>query len=467
MRNGEVSHWMARALPVPEEREERARHEGASTDLPTEVDLVVVGGGLSGLWAAYHALLADPSASVLVLEAEHVGYGASGRNGGWLSTLVPGNREVYARRAGVGPVRSLQRALVDAVGEVLDVLEAEGIDAGQVRGGQLQVARTGAQLARLRAGHAAHLRFGMRDDEVHLLGPAETRERVAVEGLTGGLLVPATARVDPARMVQGLAAVVRRRGAQVVEHTRVTSVAPGLVTTTRGPVRARDVLVCTEAYSAALLGGRSLVPVSSSMVVTEPLPAQTWDRIGWAGRECLSDAAHVFVYAQRTDDDRIAIGGRGTPYAFGSGLPGEGRVDDRTVAVLRDRLAAFFPGLDLPLAHAWRGAIGVTRDWCASVRFDPVTRVGGVQGYAGHGVTATWLAARTLVDRLHGRRTPLTALPWNDHVARDWAPEPLRWLGIHGMYRLFATADRWEESRGSTRTALPARLGSRLAGLHE
>lgn len=456
MRNGEVSHWVVAAPP-----------QAVSADLPAEADVVVVGGGLTGLWAAYHALEADPGARVLVLEAEHVGYGASGRNGGWLSTLVPGNREVYARRAGVEPVRSLQRALVDAVGEVLDVLQREGVDAGQVRGGQLEVARTGAQLARLRAEREAHLRFGMRDDEVHLLGPDETHRRVAVEGLTGGLLVPATARVDPARMVRGLAAAVRRRGAQVVERTRVTTLAPGLVTTTRGAVRARDVLVCTEAYTAALLGGRSLVPVSSSMVVTEPLPPTTWERIGWAGRECLSDAAHVFVYAQRTDDDRIAIGGRGTPYAFGSGLPGEGVVDDRTVAVLRERLAAFFPGVDLPLAHAWRGAIGVTRDWCTTVRFDPVTRVGGVHGYAGHGVTATYLAARTLVDRLHGRRTPLTALPWNDHAARDWEPEPLRWLGIHGMYRLFAAADRWEESRGSERTALAARLGSRLAGLHE
>lgn len=456
MRNGEVSHWMAGDAPAP-----------ARADLPAEADLVVVGGGLTGLWTAYYAQQRDPDRRIVVLEAERVGYGASGRNGGWMSTLLPGNRAVYARRAGAEPVIAFQRELIATIDECLEVMDREGIDAGQVRGGQLSVARTPAQLERLRAAREGHLRFGYRPEEVDLLDGPAFRDRIAVDGALGGLSFPATARVDPARLTRGLARVLRARGVEVCEGTRVTGVLAGVVTTDRGEVRTRDTALCVEAWSAALLGGRDLIPVNSSIVVTEPLPASTWARIGWEGRECLGDAAHTFVYCQRTADDRIAIGGRGSPYRFGSGMPGDGAVDDRTVAALERRLHAFFPGVELPLAHAWRGAIGVTRDWCAAVTCDPVTRVAAVRGYAGHGVTATNLAARTMLDRLEGRRTPLTALPWNDHDSGRWEPEPVRWLGVHGMYRLFATADRWEESRGSARTSLLARVGARLAGLPE
>lgn len=457
VRNGEVSHWMA-ATP------------GAVAPvaaLPDEADLVVVGGGLTGLWTAYYARRRHPEARIVVLEAERVGYGASGRNGGWMSTLLPGNRAVYARRAGTQSVVAFQRALIETIDECLAVMRREGIEADQVRGGQLSVARTEAGLARLRATREGHLRFGYAPEEVELLDGAGFRERIAVAGALGGLFFPGTVRIDPAKLTRGLAEVLRAQGVTICEATRVTDVAPGAVSTSRGVVRTRDTAVCVEAYAAALLGGRSLIPVNSSIVVTEPLPDATWERIGWAGQECLGDAAHTFVYCQRTADGRIAIGGRGAPYRFGSGLTGDGEVPLATVRALETRLRSFFPGVELPLAHAWRGSIGVTRDWCAGVHHDPVTRVAVVQGYAGHGVTATNLAARTVLDRLGGVASPLTALPWNEHDSGRWEPEPLRWLGVHGMYRLFAAADRWEERRGSTRTSLLARAGSRLAGLHE
>ncbi|WP_030483361.1 NAD(P)/FAD-dependent oxidoreductase [Nocardioides aequoreus] len=460
-RNGEVSHWMAAdttADPTPVE---------APEPLPEDADLVVVGGGLTGLWTAYYARQRRPDARIVVLEAARVGYGASGRNGGWMSTLLPGNRAVYARRAGVAPVVAFQRALIETIDECLAVLEREGIEAHQVRGGQLSVARTEAGLARLRAAREGHLRFGYTPEEVELLDGEGFGARVAVDGALGGLYFPATVRVDPARLTRGLARVLRAQGVTVCEGTRVTGVAAGEVTTTRGVVRTRDTAICVEAYSAALLGGRTVIPVNSSVVVTEPLPAATWDRIGWAGQECLNDAAHTFVYCQRTADGRIAIGGRGAPYRYASGLTGDGEVPLATVRALEGRLRSFFPGVELPLAHAWRGSIGVTRDWCAGVHHDPVTRVAVVRGYAGHGVTAANLAARTVLDRLDGVASPLTALPWNEHDSGRWEPEPLRWLGVHGMYRLFGAADRWEERRGSTRTSLLARVGSRLAGLHE
>jgi len=457
-RNGEISHW-ARVTERPTLR--------TAASLPDHADLVIVGGGLTGLWLAYYALVDDPSLRVLVVEAERVGYGGSGRNGGWLSPLLPGNRAVYARTSGIDAVRSFQREMLGSIDETLAVLDRERIDADAVRGGQLRVATTRAGLARLEAERAGHLRFGYVADEAILLSAAQTRDRVAVHGAVGGLLTPATARVQPAALVAGLAAAVEARGGTIVEGVRAEALEPGIVRTSHGPVRTRHAIACTEAYSGPLVGARRVIPVNSSIIATVPLSDDDWARIGWEARECLGDAAHTFVYAQRTDDGRIVIGGRGSPYAFNSGLPGDGEMPLGVIRALHGRLRALFPGIRMPIEHAWRGAIGVTRDWCATVHVDDATGVGHAYGYAGHGVTATNLAARTLLDRIRGRRTALTALPWNDHDSGAWEPEPIRWVGVHSMYRLFGVADAWEEARGASRTALVARLGSRLAGMHE
>ncbi|MFE2940001.1 NAD(P)/FAD-dependent oxidoreductase [Streptomyces sp. NPDC059255] len=476
-RNGEISHWMRASRTAGGPADQNLRR---TMGLPgEEQDLVIVGGGLTGLWAAYHAAVERPGARISVLEAEEVGYGASGRNGGWLSPLIPGNRAVYARAAsrrgedGAAAVASFQREMDGAVDDTLRVLEQEGIQADQRRGGHLRVATTPAALKRLEVAHAADLAGGYRPEDLELLGAEAVKKRIAIGPALGGLLTRTTARVDPAKLVHGLAAAAEARGVRIHEGTRATRVAPGAVTTTRGTVTAATVLTCLEAYSGQVtsdargLGGRDIIPVNSSMVVTGQLPAEVWERIGWQGGECLGDAAHTFVYAQRTADDRIAIGGRGTPYAFNSGTPGQGSVDARTVRALSERLHLFFPDVRFTIEHAWRGAIGVTRDWCAGVTFDPATRIGVARGFAGHGVTATHLAARTLLDRAAGRDTALTRLPWNDHDSGRWEPEPLRWIGVHGMYRLFAVADRWEEFRHSRSTSLLARFGSRLAGLGE
>ncbi|MFB7650661.1 MULTISPECIES: NAD(P)/FAD-dependent oxidoreductase [unclassified Streptomyces] len=476
-RNGQISHWMTAARTAADPGHEAHR---TTTDLPgQEQDLVIVGGGLTGLWAAYHAIAERPEARITVVEAKEVGYGASGRNGGWLSPLIPGNRAVYAKAArrrgrdGAAAVVSFQEEMHRCIDDTLRTLEQEGIEADQHRGGHLRVATTPAAMKRLETTYAADLSHGYPAQDLELLDSEAVRKRIAVQPALGGLLTRSTVRIDPAKLVHGLAAVVRAKGVRICEDTRATRIAPGVVTTSRGTVRAGTVLACVEAYSGQIdsdargLGARDVIPVNSSMVVTNRLPEDVWERIGWDGRECLGDAAHTFVYAQRTADDRIAIGGRGTPYAFNSGTPGEGRVDARTVRTLSERLRLFFPDMPFSIEHAWRGSIGVTRDWCAGITFDRATRIGVARGYAGHGVTATRLAARTLLDRAEHRDTALTRLPWNEHYSGRWEPEPLRWTGVHGMYRLFGMADRWEESRHSRSTSLIARFGSRLAGLSE
>ncbi len=190
-------------------------------------------------------------------------------------------------------------------------------------------------------------------------------------------------------------------------------------------------------------------PTSSpAPVVTEPIGAERWREIGWQGCETVGDAAHGFCYAQRTVDDRIAIGGRSVPYRFGSRTDVDGRVPHRTITALTATLHGLLPQVaDVPVAHGWCGVLAVPRDWNAGVAFHPATGLGWAGGYVGHGVTAANLAGRTLADLVLRRDTTLTGLPWVGHRSRDWEPEPWRWLGVRGMY----AATDWPT--GTRRTA--------------
>jgi glycine/D-amino acid oxidase-like deaminating enzyme len=201
--------------------------------------------------------------------------------------------------------------------------------------------------------------------------------------------------------------------------------------------------------------------MNSSMIITEPLPPAFWAEVGWEGRSTLGDAAHVYCYAQRTAGDRIALGGRGIPYRFGSRTDHDGETSPRTVAELEATLARLFPQLaGQRAAAAWSGVLGVARDWCASVGADPASGIAWAGGYAGDGVTTSALAGRTLADLLTGARTTLTALPWVDRRPRRWEPEPLRWLGVRGAYAAYRFADRTERDT----TSPIARIADRITG---
>lgn len=440
MRNGGVSFWWQQVgLPSPADR------LGGDDDC----DVAIVGGGLTGLWTAYHLREADPSLDVRVVEAEFAGFGASGRNGGWLSSELAGSARTYERAAGSDGVERLRAALRASVGEVIAIAAREGIDADIVRSGVLTVARSEAQRRRL-------------DGE---LGAEQVAARIRVAGAVSGHFDPDCARVHPAKLVAGVARVVRERGVRIHEGTRALRVEPGAVVTERGTLRAPVVLRCLEGFTAGLAGHRrDWLPMNSAIVVTEPLTDAQWADVGWGGRELLGDEAHAYCYAQRTADGRIALGGRGVPYRFGSRTDVDGRTQEWTVESLRSTLTSLFPSLrGIALDHAWCGVLGVPRDWSASVAYDPATGLGHAGGYVGSGLTATNLAARTLRDLVLGRGTELTALPWTGHRVRRWEPEPLRWAGVHTLYRLYRAADRREDA-GLGRTSRVARLANRVAG---
>ncbi|MER5867090.1 FAD-binding oxidoreductase [Kitasatospora sp. NPDC002040] len=457
--NGDVSFWYA-ATGLPPAR--------PALTAGTDVDVCIVGGGYTGLWTAYYLKRAEPGLRITVLEQRFCGYGASGRNGGWLYHGFAG-RDAFARRYGADRARAMQRAMDDSVREVADTAAAEGIDADLVRGGVLEVARTPAQLARLRAFAAEERSFGA--TELAVLSAAEASDRVRVDGVLGGTWSPYGARIQPAKLVRGLARVVEESGVVVHEGTEVTAVhpaAPGRrarAETAAGTVTADYVLRATEGFTAGLRGERrTWLPMNSAMIATEPLPESFWAETGWQGREVLGDFAHAYMYAQRTADDRIALGGRGVPYRYGSRTDTDGSTQQRTVDQLREVLHRFFPGTaGARIDHAWAGVLGVPRDWCATVELDRASGLGWAGGYVGSGVTTTNLAGRTLRDLVLGHRTELTGLPWVGHTVRRWEPEPLRWLGVHALYAAYHAADR-QEAAGRATTAPVARLADRISG---
>ena len=378
-----------------------------------DADVAIVGGGYTGLWTAYYLKRAQPDLRIVVLEQRFAGFGASGRNGGWLTNSVTGGRERYEKTHGRDAAIAQQRALNDTVDEVIAVAAREGIDADIVKGGELTVARTPAQLARLQEWAAAEQSWPHTDLEVW--DAAETAERDRDRRRARRRVASALRRASIRRSSSsGLAAAVERLGVTICESTRVSEIAPGRAVTERGTVRAPFVLRATEGFTADLAGEhRTWLPMNSSMIVTEPLPAVGVGRdrlVRARGRRRHGPRLHVRA-AHRRRPHRLRRARRARTATARASTP---TARPRSARSRRSRrcCATFFPAAaDVPIAHAWAGVLGVPRDWAATVGLDAATGVGWAGGYVGTGVTATNLAGRTLADLVLRRDTALTRLP--------------------------------------------------------
>ncbi|MFI7632707.1 NAD(P)/FAD-dependent oxidoreductase [Nonomuraea sp. NPDC049400] len=460
--NGGVSFWY-RQIGLPDRR--------PALPGPRSYDVAIVGGGYTGLWTAYYLKKAEPGLRIAILEKEFAGFGASGRNGGWLSAEFAGSRKRHAKARGRQAMIDLQHAMFRSVDEVIEVTREEGIDADIHKGGLIHVATNPAQRRRLREELEDLRTWGYGEEDMRLLDRDEQRERVQVAGTLEAAYSPHCARIQPAKLAVGLAEAVARLGVDIFEDTTVTAIRPrregaqAAAITTRGAVSADYVIRATEGFTASLAGQhRHWLPMNSSMIVTEPLPPEVWKHIGWQGNELLGDEAHAYIYAQRTADDRIAIGGRGVPYRYGSRTDVRGATQPQTVALLWRMLVKLFPAAaDARIQHSWCGVLGVPRDWCSTVHLDHATGLGWAGGYVGSGVTTTNLAGRTLRDLVLRQDTELTALPWVGRQVRQWEPEPLRWTGVQLIYALFRAADRRENDHGTT-TSPYARLANLISG---
>lgn len=412
----------------------------------TEVDVAILGGGYTGLWTAYYLLRANPRLKVSVLEKEIVGYGASGRNGGWCSSKFPVTPAMLEHRYGVHAARSLMLAMRGAVEEVARVCEEEEIDAHFHKGGVLTLARTEAHVPTLGSTFAAYERLGL-SSWVRLLSRAEAAERVRVTQLRGGLFQSENASIHPGRLVRGLARAVEKRGGKIYEQTEILDYQGGSiprVLTEAAEVRARMAIVLAgESYLSRLVKlHRSVLPVYSLIALTEPLSAEQWQQIGWQGRESLASCNYTVDYLTRTADGRILFGSRGAPYTLGSKISDEQDRHAETHARIEKLTREWFPMLQqIKFTHAWGGPVGMPRDWMPMTHFSRRWKTATARGYTGQGVSTTNLTGRILAELVSGCRTELSQLPIAQRQSPQWEHEPLRWLAVRYMQNAFQRMD--------------------------
>lgn len=404
-----------------------------------------MGAGFTGLWTAVYLLRLAPSLKVAVLEKEIAGFGASGRNGGWCSALFPWSTEVLVEKFGLEAAKELRLAMIKTVDEVGSIAGELGIDCDFQKSGTLNLIRSQAQQTKALAELDQAVRFGV--DSLQLLEPQQSPR--ATKSI-GAVFDPACASINPAKLVRGLANAFVAMGGELFEKTEVHNFTSGRVQTSRGTFTGKYVVDALEGYRPTLKGGkRKSLPLYSLMIATESIPDSVFEEIGIPRGATFADYRNLIIYGQRTKDNRIAFGGRGAPYHFGSRIKAEYDIVPKIHQHLEEELKRMFPVLsNYRVTHRWGGALGVARDWMASVQLDPVTKIAQAGGYVGDGVGTSHLFGKTLANLILGRTTPETSLCFVNHSSPNWEIEPLRFIAARGAMLAAAVADQVEGVTG-------------------
>ncbi|MCK6188178.1 FAD-binding oxidoreductase [Pseudomonas sp. EYE_354] len=413
-----------------------------------DVNVAIIGAGYTGLWTAYYLKRQAPELTVAIIEAQTAGFGASGRNGGWLMGNLLGEDRLLA---GLAPEQ--RRASFDLLhgipDEVAQVLAREGIDCDYRKGGALYcAARYPEQETGLRGYLHKLYAQGLTEADYRWLSPQQLAEQIRIARPYGGIYASHVATIHPAKLVRGLARLVERMSVKIYENSPVTQWQSGSLRTAKASVRASWVVPAVEGYANTLPPlGRYQLPVQSLIVATEPLPAGIWDEIGLRNGQAFGESSRQVTYGQRTADNRLVFGARGG-YQFAGKLRHNFDLTDSEVELRRYLFGELFPQLkNVRITHSWGGNLGMSRHFRPHMLCDRNNGIALSGGYGGEGVGATNLGGRTLADLILGRDTPLTRQPW---VIRDrgldalktWEPEPCRWLGYNAIIRSFVHEDQ-------------------------
>lgn len=446
-------------------QEDRVGASRAPLPGDVDVDVAIVGAGFTGLWTAYYLLREDPSLKVTLIEREFAGFGASGRNGGWASSIFPVSlarvAKLYDKRAAL----HLQAEMNATVSEIGDVVDAEGFDCDYARQGFLSLARSPAQLRRAYATVEGSEAFGVAG-QWNFVSASEATARVGASNVLGGIFTEHCALVQPDRLVRALAAKVEDLGGVIYEKTSAQSIADGVVRTNRGTVTADVVVRATEAFTPQFAEyRRDVAPLYSLVVATAPIPQEIRGRIGLTTRTAFNDMRHLRVYAHTTADGRLVFGGRGAPYHFNSTVRPEFDVDDKIHTKIIATMHEMFPQLrDVAITHRWGGPLGVPRDWFPSVGYDRSRKLAWAGPYVGDGVATSNLAGRIVRNLVLGRNDELNSLPVVNHCSKKWEVEPVRWFEVNAGLQAAGLGDA-EEARTGKPSKVSALL-EKLTGAH-
>lgn len=424
----------------------------------TAVDVAVIGGGITGLTTAREVRRDAPGASVAVLEGTVVGWGASGRNGGFSMKLFGLEPEVTKWRWGVERTVAAHRYAQRAVAFVKNLIESDGLDSDYRHTGMFRVSYSQRQLRRLERTYALFRELGI-DDDMTFWDRDRLRGEFATERYLGGIYESETGILDPCKHVRELKRIAVAAGVQVYERTPVTRVERSgldvVAYTPSGRVRAKKLVFATNAYSGSIPGLAKLrsrqAPVWTFQVVTEPLSDAQWASVGWKNQQSLEDNRQLVHYFRPTVDGRITMGGGDVLTAFGHGM-------DRDFAPgiwghCERHLKWIFPQLEgVRMAYRWGGPVSVTADLTPEIGFIGDRRVIYSVGCVGHGVSLCHLNGRVIADLLADKKSDLTDFWIVDRKAIPWPPEPLAGMAAVLIHRGLQVWDLFEESALDRRT---------------
>ncbi|MCK0746246.1 NAD(P)/FAD-dependent oxidoreductase [Chromohalobacter nigrandesensis] len=410
-----------------------------------QADVAIVGAGFTGLWTAYYLKRLSPELEIVVLEAERVGHGASGRNGGW----VVGNLAGLERHIGGLPLQERRECcgvVADNVDEIGRVLAREGIAADFNKDGALYAAARYRDQIAIQRDYLHHLHeLGHSEEDCHWLEAEQLAEKAHFRDGYGGIYHRQVATLNPAKLVAGLAELVERLGVTIHEQSRATELGRNVVSTHEGSVEAPTVVCATEGYADRFHDfKRHVIPVQSLVIATEPLSDTTWEAVGMSERLAFSDASRLINYGHRTADGRIVFGARGN-YRLGARPKADQAIGDEAIRMRRDLLVDLLPALEgVRIDYGWGGSLGLSRNFRPHAIFDRASGLATAGGYAGEGVAASHLFGRTLADMILGRDTKLVRMPWaftnasHRQLIKRWEAEPLRWLAAQAITYSYA-----------------------------
>jgi len=413
-----------------------------------DVDVAIIGAGYTGLWTAYYLKRLAPGLDIAIVEAQTAGFGASGRNGGWLMGNLLGEDRLLA---GLSPVQ--RRASFDLLHSIPDeveiVLTREGIACDYRKGGVVYcAARYPEQEASLRRYLDDLYRQGLSESDYRWLSPEQLAQQIRIAKPYGGIYAPHVATIHPAKLVRGLARTVESMGVRIYENSVVKQWQSGSLCTAKATVRSRWIVPAVEGYATTLPPlGRYQLPVQSLIVATEPLSAATWDEIGLSRGQAFSESSRQVTYGQRTADNRLVFGARGG-YQFAGKLRHDFDLTSSEVELRRYLFGELFPQLkNVRITHAWGGNLGMSRRFKPHMLCDRASGIALSGGYGGEGVGASNLGGRTLADLILERDTELVHQPWvmpqgGLDTLKAWEPEPCRWLGYNAIIRSFVHEDQ-------------------------